>query len=47
VVVAVRATKSPERFLKAVVIVIMGFIVGFVALALISAMYGIYHQVKA
>jgi type IV pilus assembly protein PilC len=28
------------------VIIIMGVIVGFVALALISAMYGIYHQVK-
>jgi type IV pilus assembly protein PilC len=29
------------------VIIIMGVIVGFVALALISAMYGIYRQVKA
>src|SRR5262249_43945548 len=28
------------------VIVIMGVIVGFVAIALISAMYGIFHQVK-
>jgi type IV pilus assembly protein PilC len=28
------------------VILIMGVIVGFVALALVSAMYGIYHQVK-
>jgi type IV pilus assembly protein PilC len=28
------------------VILIMGLIVGFVALALVSAMYGIYHQVK-
>jgi type IV pilus assembly protein PilC len=28
------------------VIIMMGLVVGFVALALISAMYGIYHQVK-
>jgi len=28
------------------VIILMGLVVGFVALALISAMYGIYHQVK-
>jgi type IV pilus assembly protein PilC len=28
------------------VIIVMGFAVGFVAIALISAMYGIYHQVK-
>ena len=28
------------------VIIFMGFAVGFVAIALISAMYGIYHQVK-
>jgi hypothetical protein len=27
------------------VIIFMGFIVGFVAIALVSAMYGIYHQV--
>ena len=28
------------------VIIIMGVVVGFVAVALVSAMYGIYHQVK-
>jgi type IV pilus assembly protein PilC len=28
------------------VIIVMGAAVGFVAIALISAMYGIYHQVK-
>jgi type IV pilus assembly protein PilC len=28
------------------VIVVMGVIVGFVALALVSAMYGIFNQVK-
>jgi type IV pilus assembly protein PilC len=28
------------------VIIVMGVVVGFVALALISAMYGIYRQVK-
>jgi type IV pilus assembly protein PilC len=32
--------------IEPIVILMMGFIVGFVALALISAMYGIYHQVK-
>jgi type IV pilus assembly protein PilC len=29
-----------------VVIVIMGIIVGFVAIALVSAMYGVYSQVE-
>jgi type IV pilus assembly protein PilC len=29
------------------VIIFMGVVVGFVAVALVSAMYGIYHQVKA
>jgi type IV pilus assembly protein PilC len=28
------------------VIIFMGVVVGFVALALVSAMYGIYNQVK-
>jgi type IV pilus assembly protein PilC len=28
------------------VITVMGFVVGFVAIAMISAMYGIYHQIK-
>ena len=32
--------------LRAGVIVIVGLIVGFVAIALVSAMYGIYNQVK-
>ena len=27
-------------------IIFMGFIVGFVAIALVSAMYGIYNQVQ-
>jgi type IV pilus assembly protein PilC len=29
------------------VIIFVGLIVGFVAVALVSAMYGIFHQVKA
>jgi len=29
------------------IIIVMGVVVGFVAVALISAMYGIYNQVKA
>ena len=29
------------------IIVVMGVVVGFVAVALVSAMYGIYNQVKA
>jgi len=29
-----------------VVIVLMGAVVAFVAIALVSAMYGIFHQVK-
>jgi type IV pilus assembly protein PilC len=28
------------------IIIIMGAVVGFIAVALISAMYGIYNQVK-
>jgi type IV pilus assembly protein PilC len=28
------------------VIVVMGIVVGFVAVALVSAMYGIFNQVK-
>jgi type IV pilus assembly protein PilC len=28
------------------VIIVMGLIVGFVAVALVSAMYGVFHQVK-
>jgi type IV pilus assembly protein PilC len=28
------------------VIIVMGLIVGFVAVALVSAMYGIFNQVK-
>ena len=36
---------SPSLFEPAVII-FMGVIVGFVAVALVSAMYGIYQQVK-
>src|SRR6202012_3307862 len=32
--------------LERAVIIFMGVVVGFVAVALVSAMYGIYHQVK-
>jgi type IV pilus assembly protein PilC len=28
------------------VIIVMGLLVGFVAVALVSAMYGVFHQVK-
>ena len=38
--------KKLTTLFEPVVIVIMGFIVGFVAVALISAMYGIFNQVK-
>jgi type IV pilus assembly protein PilC len=38
--------KRVTAIIEPIVIIIMGAIVGFVALALISAMYGIYHQVK-
>jgi type IV pilus assembly protein PilC len=38
--------KRFTSIIEPTVIVIMGVIVGFVALALVSAMYGIYHQVK-
>lgn len=38
--------KRFTSLLEPVVIIAVGVIVGFVAVALISAMYGIYHQVK-
>jgi type IV pilus assembly protein PilC len=38
--------KRFTNLLEPLVIVFVGVIVGFVAVALISAMYGIYHQVK-
>ena len=40
-----RSSASPSLFEPAVII-FMGVIVGFVAIALVSAMYGIYNQVK-
>jgi type IV pilus assembly protein PilC len=39
--------KRFTAIIEPIVIIVMGVIVGFVALALISAMYGIYRQVKA
>jgi type IV pilus assembly protein PilC len=42
--VDVRLKRFTSLFEPAV-IVFMGLIVGFVAVALVSAMYGIYHQV--
>ena len=38
--------KRFTTLLEPIVIVVVGVIVGFVAVALVSAMYGIYHQVK-
>ena len=38
--------KKLTSLLEPVVILVMGSIVGFVAIALVSAMYGIYHQVQ-
>ena len=38
--------KRITTLFEPVVIVIMGLIVGFVAIALVSAMYGIFNQVK-
>jgi type IV pilus assembly protein PilC len=38
--------KRFSSLIEPAVILVMGLIVGFVALALVSAMYGIYHQVK-
>jgi type IV pilus assembly protein PilC len=38
--------KRFTSIIEPAVIIMMGLVVGFVALALISAMYGIYHQVK-
>lgn len=38
--------KRMTTLFEPTIIVVMGVIVGFVAIALVSAMYGIYHQVK-
>src|SRR3954462_13894241 len=38
--------KRLTTLFEPVVIVVMGLIVGFVAIALVSAMYGIFNQVK-
>jgi type IV pilus assembly protein PilC len=38
--------KRFTSLIEPAVIIVMGLIVGFVAIALISAMYGVYHQVK-
>jgi type IV pilus assembly protein PilC len=38
--------KRLTALFEPLVIIVMGLIVGFVAIALVSAMYGIYHQVK-
>jgi type IV pilus assembly protein PilC len=38
--------KRFSTLLEPAMIIAVGFIVGFVAVALISAMYGIFHQVK-
>jgi type IV pilus assembly protein PilC len=38
--------KKLTSLFEPVVIVAMGLIVGFVAVALVSAMYGVFHQVK-
>ena len=38
--------KRFTTLIEPAVILAVGLIVGFVAIALISAMYGIYHQVK-
>ena len=43
--VDIRVNRFTSLFEPAVII-FMGVIVGFVAVALVSAMYGIYHQVK-
>lgn len=38
--------KKFTALFEPIIIVAMGIVVGFVAIALVSAMYGIYHQVK-
>ncbi len=38
--------QAAHHLFEPVVIVVMGVIVGFVAIALVSAMYGIFNQVK-
>ena len=38
--------KKLTALFEPIVIVVMGLLVGFVAVALVSAMYGVFHQVK-
>jgi type IV pilus assembly protein PilC len=38
--------KKLTALFEPAVIVVMGLLVGFVAVALVSAMYGVFHQVK-
>jgi type IV pilus assembly protein PilC len=38
--------KKLTSLFEPAVIIVMGVLVGFVAIALVSAMYGIFHQVK-
>jgi type IV pilus assembly protein PilC len=39
-------TNSAVALIQPVTTIIMGLVVGFVVLAMISAMYSVYHQVK-
>jgi type IV pilus assembly protein PilC len=38
--------KKLTALFEPAVIIVMGLLVGFVAIALVSAMYGVFHQVK-
>jgi type IV pilus assembly protein PilC len=38
--------KKLTALFEPIVITVMGVLVGFVAIALVSAMYGVFHQVK-
>jgi type IV pilus assembly protein PilC len=38
--------KKLTSLFEPIVIAVMGLLVGFVAVALVSAMYGVFHQVK-
>jgi type IV pilus assembly protein PilC len=38
--------KKLTSLFEPIVIIVMGLMVGFVAVALVSAMYGVFHQVK-
>jgi type IV pilus assembly protein PilC len=39
--------KKLTSLFEPIVIIVMGLLVGFVAIALVSAMYGVFHQVSA